>query len=90
MKLTVAENRTGFYLRVLQTGVVQAGDPWLLQSRPNRTGSLPVINRCMYLDFDPGYARTMLEMEGLAMECKYLAREKMQQGDKHWTASIRG
>jgi MOSC domain-containing protein YiiM len=31
VKLTIQENRTGFYLRVLEPGAFQAGDPWIIE-----------------------------------------------------------
>jgi MOSC domain-containing protein YiiM len=50
VKKTVLENRTGFYLRVLEPGRIRAEDRWLLRDRLNPGASIPAINRCMYLD----------------------------------------
>ena len=88
VKLTIAQNRTGFYLRVLEPGILQAGDPWILEQRVNQNGSIPAINRCMYLDFDPAFARGMLAMDGLATWWKDQALERTQLGREHWTASM--
>jgi MOSC domain-containing protein YiiM len=66
VKLTIAENRTGFYLRVLEPGVVQPGDAWILEERFNPDGSIPAINRCLLIDFDPALARRIVQMEGLS------------------------
>jgi MOSC domain-containing protein YiiM len=89
VKLTVRENRTGFYLRVLEPGVVQEGDMWSLEKRINEAGSIPAINRCMYLDFDPSYARTMLEMPGLEAWWKEQARQKLDNRQEHWTSTMK-
>jgi MOSC domain-containing protein YiiM len=89
VKLTVRENRTGFYLRVLEPGVVQEGDMWSLEKRINEAGSIPAINRCMYLDFDPSYARTMLEMQGLEAWWKEQARQKLDNRQEHWTSTMK-
>jgi MOSC domain-containing protein YiiM len=75
--LTLTENRTGFYLRVLEAGQLQAGDAWLLCERPAPEGTIPAINRCMFLDFDPEFARRMRQMEGLGEWWKQRAREKL-------------
>src|SRR5262249_28444786 len=65
VKLTIRENRTGFYLRVLEPGTVETGNTWELQERLNPDGSIPAINRCMYLHFDPIYANRIIEMSGI-------------------------
>jgi len=89
VKLTIRENRTGFYLRVLEPGMVQAGDTWSLKQRFNEMGSIPAINRCMYLDFDPKYARIMLQMQGLEAWWKEQARQKLENQKKHWTSFLK-
>lgn len=89
VKLTVTENRTGFYLRVLEPGVVQPGDAWVLQERPNPKGAIPAINRCMYLNFDPAYADLMQGMSGLGDWWKEQALEKQSRLTSHWTSSMK-
>jgi MOSC domain-containing protein YiiM len=89
VKLTIRENRTGFYLRVLEPGLVQAGDAWQLQEHFNPDGSIPAINRCLFLEFDPAYAARMQEMRGLADWWKEQARERTAQGETHWTALMK-
>jgi MOSC domain-containing protein YiiM len=89
VKQTIRENRTGFYLRVLEPGMVQAGDPWDLQERRNETGSIAAINRCMYLDFNAGFARAMLEMPGLEGWWKDQARQKLTSREPHWTSTMK-
>ena len=89
VKLTIQENRTGFYLRVLEPGALQAGDPWIIEERVNHDGSIPAINRCMYLEFDEGYARRILEMSGLEAWWKDQARQKLGGPTQHWTSSMK-
>jgi MOSC domain-containing protein YiiM len=89
VKLTIQQNRTGFYLRVLAPGAFQAGDLWVLEGRANPEGSILAINRCMYLEFDPGYARRMLEMSGLEAWWKDQARQKIEAPTGHWTFSMK-
>lgn len=76
--LTLNELRTGFYLRVLQPGSIQRGEPWMLRERPSPSGSIPAINRCMFHTFDPEYARRMQEMQGLGEWWKEQARKKLE------------
>jgi MOSC domain-containing protein YiiM len=65
VKMTIRASRTGFYLRVLETGMVAPGDSWLLQERPNPEGTIPALNHCMYLEFDPAFAERTIRMPGL-------------------------
>ncbi len=89
IKLTIRENRTGFYLRVLEPGVVQAGDTWALQARLNPDGAIPLINDCMYLNFDPTYARRLSQMEGLGSWWKEQVLEKLEKQADHWTSTMK-
>ena len=89
VKQTIRENRTGFYLRVLEPGTVQERDGWRLERRLNEGGTIPAINRCMYLDFDPEYARRMLEMPGLEAWWKDQARQKLTNRQEHWTSAMK-
>jgi hypothetical protein len=74
---------------VLGPGTVQAGDSWILEERITDAGSIPAINRCMYLEFDPGYARTMIEMPGLETWWKDQARQKIEDHTGHWTSTMK-
>jgi MOSC domain-containing protein YiiM len=89
VKLTIRENRTGFYMRVIEPGVVAAGDAWDLQERPNPGGSITAINRCAYLQFDPIYARRIIEMPGIAEWWKEQMIEKLEKRNEHWTATMK-
>jgi MOSC domain-containing protein YiiM len=88
VKLTIRENRTGFYLRVLEGGEVQEGDSWLLQERLNERGSITAVNRCMYLVFEPEVAEEFAEMPGLAAWWKAQFREKLARTARHWSEEI--
>jgi MOSC domain-containing protein YiiM len=88
VKLTIAENRTGFYLRVLEPGVVQAGDGWEVQDRLNPDGSIWAINRCVYLAFDTDFARRISQMQGVSAWWKKQLRKKLKERDEHWTAKL--
>ncbi len=79
VNLTIKENRTGFYLRVLEEGILQPGDAWTLQERLNPDGSIPAINRCMYLEFDAGYAQRLTDMPGLEQWWKDRIRKKAEE-----------
>ena len=86
VRLTVRENRTGFYMRLLQPGILQAGDAWELEQRLNQDASIPSINRCMYLQFDPVYANRIIGMSGIGEWWAQQAAERLAARDKHWTA----
>jgi MOSC domain-containing protein YiiM len=89
VRLTIQENRTGFYLRVLEPGTLQAGDQWIIEERVNPEGSIPAINRCMYLRFDACYAHRLLAMRGLESWWKDQARQKIEDQTGHWTSTMK-
>ena len=86
--ITIRENRTGFYLCVLEAGMVQPGDPWEVQERFNPDGSIPAINRCIYLEFDPLYAQRVAQMQGLGHWWKEQVIERAIKQGEHWTATM--
>ena len=88
IKLTIRENRTGFYTRVLEPGTVRAGDVWQLEQRLNEIGSIPSINLCFYLDFDPEFARRALALRGLGDWWKQEFQEKLKVEQEHWSQAI--
>lgn len=63
--LTLKELRPGFYMRVLEAGQVEPGDPLQLAERPNPDGSLLALNRCCYETFTPQVAQRFAAMPGL-------------------------
>lgn len=88
VKLTIRENRTGFYLRVLEPGIVAAGDLWLLQERFHSSGSIPAINQCLYLDFNVDLATEFSQMDGLAEWWRDQFRERLGRTSRHWSQDI--
>jgi MOSC domain-containing protein YiiM len=89
VKLTIRANRTGFMMRVLEPGTIGAGNTWELQERPNPDGSIPAINRCAYLHFDPIFATRIIEMPGIAAWWRELMVEKREKQAEHWTATMK-
>ncbi|MEZ4870016.1 MAG: MOSC domain-containing protein [Caldilineaceae bacterium] len=65
VKLTLQELRTGIYLRVLEPGVVQAGDIFELTERLNPGKTIPQLNHCWYHVFDTNLAQEFTTMPGL-------------------------
>ena len=66
LKRTKATLRTGFYLRVLTPGVVQAGDEWRLEERLYPDLTIHAINACGHHTFDPALARYAMTVPELA------------------------
>lgn len=89
VKLTVRENRTGFYLRVLEPGIVQAGDAWSLRERLNPEGAIPALNRALYSECDPDFAVLASRMRGLSDWWKQQIAQKQEQRSAHWSAGMR-
>lgn len=65
VKLTIDELRTGFYLRVLEAGVVQAGDQWELLERAYPWATLRALNALVYREEDPETAERFLTIPKL-------------------------
>lgn len=65
VKLTIDELRTGFYLRVLEAGVVQAGDEWELVEREYPWATLRALNALVYRDENPESAERFLTIPKL-------------------------
>ena len=88
VKLTIQQNRTGFYLRVLKGGAIRPGDEWNLEERLNVDASIPSINRCMYLQFEAECARRIARMTGLDPWWQEQICEKLANNKEHWTNSM--
>ena len=88
VKLTIQQNRTGFYARVLEPGTIRAGDAWTVEDRPNTIGSIPAINRCIYLNFDPDFARQVATLSGLGALWKQQFQERLEARQQHWSETI--
>jgi MOSC domain-containing protein YiiM len=68
VKLTIQELRTGIYMRVIEPGTTQAGDPFQLIERVHEKGSIQALNRCHYHEFDPDTALMFAEMRELSAD----------------------
>jgi MOSC domain-containing protein YiiM len=68
--------RTGFYLQVLQSGTVQAGDTWQLKSRPNPWLTLHVVSASYYQIAAPGVVERILATPELAEGWRRMFSEK--------------
>lgn len=69
--------RTGWYLRVLTPGVVQAGDTLTLVARPNPELSIRRVNANMFHTFDEGFARELLAAPELSAGWKRIITMKL-------------
>ena len=78
VELTLKELRLGFYLRVLQPGVVTPGDSLILKERPYPHIALPDFNRCYFFDLDPILAKELIEMPELNEYFKVRLRAKLE------------
>ena len=63
VKLLSRSGRVGPYLRGLEDGVVQAGDPITVEERPEHDVSVNALFRA--LTTEPGRLPTLLSVEGL-------------------------
>ncbi len=79
IKLTLKELRPGLYLRVLEPGMVQAGDEFRLEDRPNPDNNLVVFNHCWYHDFDPALAKKFAALPGLMIWWQERFAKKLKQ-----------
>lgn len=77
-KQTIATLRTGFYLRVLEPGLVAAGDRLELVRRPHPAFPVHQINVWGHHQIDPEGARLALELPELAAVWKYVLQVKLK------------
>ena len=70
--------RTGFYLRVLSPGVVEAGDRWILESRPQPQLTLHDANACVHHTTNPELAARLLDAPELAEGWKHIIELKLK------------
>lgn len=57
--------RTGFYFKVLEPGMVQVGNSILLEARPNPGLSIHQLNKLIHQSIDPDLAEKFLGLEEL-------------------------
>jgi MOSC domain-containing protein YiiM len=89
MKLTIRENRTGFMMRVLEPGIVEAGDAWEVLERVNPDGSIPAMNDCFYLHFDPDHAHRIIAMPGLGAWWREQMTQRLEKQHEYWTETLK-
>jgi MOSC domain-containing protein YiiM len=70
LKRTIDSMRTGFYLRVLQTGIVSAGNNWELENRFNEPVSVNLVNQAAYRGVEPDVLERIMRAEGVVSEWK--------------------
>ena len=75
---TAETMRTGFYLRVLSPGVVEAGDVWTLESRPQPELTLHDANACVHHAPRPELAARLLDAPELAEGWKHIIGLKLK------------
>jgi MOSC domain-containing protein YiiM len=69
-KLLLQTGKIGFLLRVLEPGVVAAGDAFALVERPHPAANLVFVNRAFYLREDTEAARELAQLGPLAHDWK--------------------
>jgi MOSC domain-containing protein YiiM len=74
----VATLRTGFYLRVLTSGMVQVGDVLKLVERPYPTLTLQLINEQTHRQADQAIAQQLLDIPELAAGWKDILARKLE------------
>jgi MOSC domain-containing protein YiiM len=74
----MATKRTGFYLRVLTAGMVQAGDELQLVERPNPIFTIQLINQHTLGEPEKAMAQQMLNLPELAEGWKKIIQWKLK------------
>jgi MOSC domain-containing protein YiiM len=70
LKRTIDSMRTGFYLRVSQTGKVNTGDKWELENRFNDPVSVNLVNQAAYRGVESDVLERIMRAEGVVPEWK--------------------
>ena len=76
LKRTMDSMRTGFYLKVLQPGIVNTRDCWDLQDRFDNAVSIELVNQAAYRAVEDDVFAIILRSEGLAQEWKDILRAR--------------
>ena len=79
LKRTIDSMRTGFYLRVLQTGIVSTGDNWELENRFNQPVSVNLVNQAAYRGVEPDVLEGIMRAEGVVPEWKEMLRARARE-----------
>jgi ribA/ribD-fused uncharacterized protein len=75
---TIETMRTGWYLRVLEPGVVQAGDELKLEMRPHPALTIARVNAGMHQEFDHTFARALLDVPELAAGWRRILQHRLE------------
>ncbi len=79
-KTFLRANRSGFYVRVLEEGAVEAGDAIALISRDPIGMSIAEVNAALYLDKEPAAAERALQIDALSPGWKRSFEKLLAQG----------
>jgi MOSC domain-containing protein YiiM len=79
VKLFMKAQRTGYYMRVLEEGMVGAGDKITLEREDPQRMTIKVINHLLYFEPDAELAAKALQIESLAPGWKQGFREMVGQ-----------
>ena len=77
LKKTIDSMRTGFYLRVLQPGIVSTGDNWELENRANDPVSVGLVNEAAYRGVESDILERIMRAEGVVPEWKEMLRARV-------------
>lgn len=77
LKQTIETLRTGWYLRVLEPGLVQAGDGWRLVTRSHPQLTIHRLNQGIHQAFEPQEARMLLDVPELGGGWKRILSYKL-------------
>lgn len=80
VRRTLETLRTGYYLAVVEPGVVEAGDTLRLEERPHPDLSVHAVNACGHRRFDPDLARRCLDVPELDSTWRDLLGKKLRAG----------
>jgi MOSC domain-containing protein YiiM len=72
LRRTIAARRTGWYVRVLEPGQVQAGDALILQRRLHPTLTIARLNEHMHGDFELAFARELAAVPELGSGWRHI------------------
>lgn len=76
VKCTIQELRTGMYARVLEAGTLLAGDPVILEARPNPGLTIRDLNACFYHTYHAHIAQRFIAAQGLMEWWRQRLRDK--------------
>jgi len=77
LKGTIDSMRTGFYLQVLQPGIVNTGDNWALESRFSDPISVSLVNQAAYRGVEPDVFERIMSAEGVVQGWKEILQARL-------------